>query len=187
MHKPPFKMPTIRQILQLIQQGDYAFSIDLKDVCLHILIIKCHCHILHFVMHINLISGRFCHLGWSQPLGFSLQLLNPFCSFANAKVFILLYIWIFFSSFGKISFCASGYAQLCWICHVIQSDMLNIYHHLVYLYCSFHLFSTYVSTPESFSATTKSCSLVIFSSWCGKHYSQPLGLFFSGLWIIFIL
>ena len=38
-----FKMPTIRQVLQFIQQGNYAFSIDLKDAFLHIPIVKHHC------------------------------------------------------------------------------------------------------------------------------------------------
>ena len=31
MHIPCFEMPTIRQVSYHIQQGDYAFSIDLKD------------------------------------------------------------------------------------------------------------------------------------------------------------
>ena len=30
MHVPSFKMPTIRHVWQLIQHGDYAFSIDLQ-------------------------------------------------------------------------------------------------------------------------------------------------------------
>ena len=32
-------MPIIRQVWQLIQQGDYACSIDLKDAYLHIPIV----------------------------------------------------------------------------------------------------------------------------------------------------
>ena len=31
LHIPSFKMPTIRHVQQLIQHGDYAFSIDLQD------------------------------------------------------------------------------------------------------------------------------------------------------------
>ena len=31
MHIPSFKNPTIRHVWQLIQHGDYAFSIDLQD------------------------------------------------------------------------------------------------------------------------------------------------------------
>ena len=46
----PFKLPTIRHVGQLIQHGDYAFSIDLQDAYLHILNVKHH-HFLHFVWH----------------------------------------------------------------------------------------------------------------------------------------
>ena len=35
-HIPTFNMPTIRHVWQLIQCGNYAFSIDLKDAYLHI-------------------------------------------------------------------------------------------------------------------------------------------------------
>ena len=42
MHIPTFKMSIIVQVLQLIHQGDYAFSIDLKDAYLHIPILKHH-------------------------------------------------------------------------------------------------------------------------------------------------
>ena len=49
MHIPTFKMPTIRQVWLLIQQGDFAFSIDLKDVYLYMPIVKHHHYILWFV------------------------------------------------------------------------------------------------------------------------------------------
>ena len=42
MYIPSFKMPTIRHVWQLIQHGDYAFSIDLQDAYLHIPIVKHH-------------------------------------------------------------------------------------------------------------------------------------------------
>ena len=51
MHIPSFKMPTLKNIWQLIQQGDFAFSIDLQDAYLHIPIVKYHCHFLHFIWH----------------------------------------------------------------------------------------------------------------------------------------
>ena len=51
MHVPSFKMPTIRHVWQLIQHGDYAFSIDLQDAYLHIPIVKHHHHFLQFVWH----------------------------------------------------------------------------------------------------------------------------------------
>ena len=46
MHIPTFKMPTHRQVLQLIQQGDYVFSIHPKTY-LDIPIYKYH--FLYFV------------------------------------------------------------------------------------------------------------------------------------------
>ena len=51
MHIPSFKMPTLKNVWQLIQQGDFAFSIDLQDVYLHIPIVKHHCLFLCFVWH----------------------------------------------------------------------------------------------------------------------------------------
>ena len=49
MHIPSFKMPTLKNVWQLIQQGDFAFSIDLQDAYLHIPIVKHHHHFLRFV------------------------------------------------------------------------------------------------------------------------------------------
>ena len=48
-HIPSFKMPTIRNVWQLIHHGDYAFSIDLQDAYLHTPIVKHHHHFLQFV------------------------------------------------------------------------------------------------------------------------------------------
>ena len=49
MQIPSFRMPTLKHVWQLIQHGDYAFSIDLQDAYLHIPIVKHHHHFLHFV------------------------------------------------------------------------------------------------------------------------------------------
>ena len=43
MHIPSFKMSTLKNVWQLIQQGDFAFSIDLLDAYLHVPIVKHHC------------------------------------------------------------------------------------------------------------------------------------------------
>ena len=51
MHIPSFKMPTLKTVWQLIQQGDYAFSIDLWDAYLHVPIVKHHHQFLHYVWH----------------------------------------------------------------------------------------------------------------------------------------
>ena len=51
-----FKMPTIRQVWLLLQQGDYAFSIDVKDSYLHIPIVKYHCHFFFVCLATQTIS-----------------------------------------------------------------------------------------------------------------------------------
>ena len=51
MQVSTFKMHTIRQVWELIQQGSYGFSIDLKDVHLHIPIVKYHQCFLCFLQH----------------------------------------------------------------------------------------------------------------------------------------
>ena len=43
--------------------------------------------------NINLNKGRFFLLGLLQSLGFSSHSLNPYCSFAIARVCMLLYTW----------------------------------------------------------------------------------------------
>ena len=40
MHIPTSKMPTIKQVWQLIKQGDYTFSIGLKDAFILILLLR---------------------------------------------------------------------------------------------------------------------------------------------------
>ena len=51
IHIPSFKMPTLKNVWQLIQQGVYAFSIDLQDAYLHVPIVKHYRHFLHFVWY----------------------------------------------------------------------------------------------------------------------------------------
>ena len=88
MHISSFKMPTIRQVWHLIEQSNYAFfSVDLKDAFLHIPIVKNHHHFSWFVWQWKVLS-----LGLLGPLGILLHLLNPYCSFAGARVFMLKYM-----------------------------------------------------------------------------------------------
>ena len=49
MHILSFRMSSIKQIWQLIQQGDYAFYIDFKDTSLHVPNVKHHHQVLQFV------------------------------------------------------------------------------------------------------------------------------------------
>ena len=64
-----------------------------KYAYLHIPIVKYHPFYILFGK-IYLISGRLCHIGWPWPIGFSLHLLKLYCFFANARVFVLLYMWM---------------------------------------------------------------------------------------------
>ena len=41
----------LSDVWQLIQHGDYAFSIDLQDAYLHIPFVKNHCYFIQFVWH----------------------------------------------------------------------------------------------------------------------------------------
>ena len=65
MHIPTFKMSAFRQVCQHIQQGDCAFSVELK-VC--------------FFGNINLMSGRFCQFGFTA--------LRVFTSFTVLILFL---------------------------------------------------------------------------------------------------
>ena len=90
LHKPYFKMHTIRHVRQLIQHGDYAFSIDLQDAYLHIRIVKHHCHVFYNLFGTMChISGRFYLLVWPQHLGFSQPSLNLSGAFASTGVSVL--------------------------------------------------------------------------------------------------
>ena len=117
MHIPSFKMPTIKHVWQLIQQGVYAFSIDLQDAYLHIPIVKHHCHFLHFVWH------NVPHQWKVLPFGLATapRVLHPspnlFCSFAIAKVCVLLSIWMTsWSSFALTGWVREHtcYVVSCW-------------------------------------------------------------------------
>ena len=60
---------------------------------------------------------------------------------------------------GETNFCTNRYSQLCQLCGVILSDILNVYHSLAPLFC----LSSSVSTSENASVATVSSSLVISS------------------------
>ena len=90
LHIPSFEMPTIRHVWQLIQHGDYAFTIYLQDAYLHIPIVKHHCCFLQFVWH--KIPYQWKVLPFGLATGFSQPSLNLFCSFAFTRVSILLSI-----------------------------------------------------------------------------------------------
>ena len=90
------------------------------------------------------------------------------------------------SFLGKVTFCASGHA-LYQLCHVIESDMLNVYHFPTHLFLSYLSFSPCsASVLDAFSFVTDASSHRISSSLCDysyQCYTTPLMPFiFRVLW-----
>ena len=112
MHIPSFKMHTIRQVWYLIQQDDNAFSVDLKDAYLHICIVKYHYNFLWFVWH-HIFSLEGFAIGLPTAPRVSLHLLNPYYSFADARVFMLEYMWMISWSCLPQSMLARGHKSFC--------------------------------------------------------------------------
>ena len=79
---------------------------------------------------------------------------------------------------GHANFCSSGYSQLWQWCHVIQSDMLNVYHSPPHLFSSFSVFIfSSVLTSETAPLASESRFLTVPSSWfcycCECHTHSP--------------
>ena len=94
LHIPSFKMQNLKHVCQLIQHGDYGFSIDLQDAYLHIPIVKDHHHFLHFVWHNVPYQWKVLPFGFATAPRVLHPSQNVFCSFAITKVCILLSIWM---------------------------------------------------------------------------------------------
>ena len=222
MHILSFKMPTLKNVWQLIQQGDFAFSIDVQDACLHVPIVKHHHHFLHFVrcnvpyqwkvlpfglataprdftsltkpilflchckglhiviylddilvlvhsklagkrarlflcsllvclgLHINFskldlcLSQSFTFLGLCWDTVYMSVSLPP-DKLADIQQLALSLLWtphvtvhMVMSFLGKANFCTNGHSQLWHLCHVIQSDMLSVYHSPAQLFLHVH-------------------------------------------------
>ena len=116
MHIPSFKMPTLKTVWQLIQQGDYAFSIDLQDAYLHVPIVKHHCRFLHFVWRNVPYQWRILPFGLATAPRVSHLSLNLFCSFAIANVCVLSSIWMISWSLFALSGQVKGHACFCVPC-----------------------------------------------------------------------
>ena len=51
----------------------------------------------------------------------------------------------------RSTFCASPHVQLCWLCHVIQTNMLHVYHSPAHLFLSTYLFQLCIRSEGSLS------------------------------------
>ena len=113
MYVPSFKMPTIRHVWQLIQHGDYAFSIDLQDAYLQIPITKHHHHFLQFVWHNVPHEWKVLPFGLATAPWVFTSLTKPILSSAITRVSLLLSIWMtswfWFSLSGQVG----GLAHFC--------------------------------------------------------------------------
>ena len=221
MHIPSFKMPTVKTVQQLIQQGDYTFPIDLQDAYLHVPIVKhhhwflrfvwhnvpyqwrvlpfglataprvftsltkpilflCHCKGLHIVIYLDDIlvlvhskqagkrAGLFLcsllvrvglHINFSKSdlflsqsftfLGLCWDTVRMLVSFPPDKLAEIQQLALALlqtphvtvckvMSLGKANFCTNGHSQLQHLCHVIQSDMLSVYHSPTQLFSHVH-------------------------------------------------
>ena len=116
MHIPSFKMPTLKTVWLLIQQGDYAFSIDLQDAYLYVPIVKHHCQFLRFVWHNVPYQWRVLPFGLATAPRVFTSLTNPFYSFAIAKVCVLSSIWMISWSLFALSGQVKGHACFCVPC-----------------------------------------------------------------------
>ena len=92
LHIPTFRMPTIKHLWQVIQQGDSAFSNDLTDAYLHISIVVCHCSFC-------ILFGKVTYLWKVMPLQlavaprFFTSLTNPISFSTNGKGFhVIIYL-----------------------------------------------------------------------------------------------
>ena len=93
MHIPSFKMPTLKHVWQLIQQGDYAFSIDLQDANLHVPIVKHHCRFLHFVWHNVPYQWRVLPFGLARAPRVFTSLTKPILFLCHCKgLHIVIYL-----------------------------------------------------------------------------------------------
>ena len=93
MHIPSFKMPTLRQVWQLVQHGDYAFSIDLQDAYLHIPIVKHHHCFLFFVWHNVPYQWKVLPFGLATAPRVFAALTKPILFLCHCKGFhIVLYL-----------------------------------------------------------------------------------------------
>ena len=116
MHIPSFKMLTLKTVWQLIQQGDFAFSIDLQDAYLHIPIVKHQINFLCFVWCNVPYPWKVLPFGLAQPLGILPPSQNLFCFFAIARACILLFTWMTSWSLFTLSGQIRGHTCFCVPC-----------------------------------------------------------------------
>ena len=93
LHIPSLMMHTIRNVWQLIQRGDFAFSIDLQDAYLHIPIVKHHYCFLQFVWHNRPYPWKVLPFGLATAPRVFTTLTKPILFLCHCKGFsIVIYL-----------------------------------------------------------------------------------------------
>ena len=132
MHIPSFKMPTLKTVWQLIQQGDYAFSIDLQDAYLHVPIVKHHCRFLCFVWHNVPYQWRVLPFGLATAPRVFTSLTKPILFLCHHKgLHIVIYlddilVLVCSKWAGKratLVFCVPCWSVLVYIINFSKSDL----------------------------------------------------------------
>ena len=124
MHIPSFKMPTIRQVWYLIQHGDYSFLMILRMLIYIFLLLSITKLLYGLSGNTNLFSWKVLSFGLDQLLGFSLHLLIPYCSFADARVFMLKFICMLSWTWRTQSVLAGGHKSICILYWFIVDSIL---------------------------------------------------------------
>ena len=94
MHTPNFKMPTIKQVQQCIEQVYYDFSIDLKDAYLHIPIVNHHCNFLQFTWQNRPYHGKVLLFGLATAPRVFTSLIKPILFLWHCKGFNIIIIYL---------------------------------------------------------------------------------------------
>ena len=81
-----------QKVWQLIQHGDYALSTDLQDTYYIFSVVKHHCHIFTFCLATQISSMEDLPFWLATIQRVLVHLRNPYCSFANTRVVMLLFI-----------------------------------------------------------------------------------------------
>ena len=99
------------------------------------------------------------------------------------------------SLLGKANFCANGHSQLWRVCHVIQSDMLTVYHSPIHLFSPIHFSYSTLHQLEQLSHLQQNPVPLQFplpdgviatdampTNWAFYFQGPGLSLSFSGSW-----
>ena len=108
----------------------------------------------HLGLHINFsksnlcLTQTFCFMGLHRDI-VCMSVSLPPVKLADIQQLALFLLWTqhvtvhrVISFLGKANFCTNGHSQMQYLCCVIQSDMLHVYHSPTHLFLCVHFLST---------------------------------------------